>query len=153
MMTSSCAHIRTVIRRKFTCDSMKGELCFQEKGRLKLILLSNWSLQKWIYAYFMNLITLSKSKVIGFTFQIQSLTTWPHLVVEAYWAAKQQTLWVIAPWRICITSVWPRGSLKLQRPSSRSELHLHFASIRLCLALLFIISMWQSSCFGLIYTT
>ena len=37
-----------------------------------------------------------------------------------YWAAKQQTSWVIAswwfsesPWRICITLVWPRGSLKL----------------------------------------
>ena len=65
-----------------------------------------------------------------------------------YWAAKQQTSWVIAPWcfsvsswRICITFVWPRGSLKLTVPSSRSERHLHFASIRLCLALLFIISI------------
>ena len=41
------------------------------------------------------------------------------------WAAKQQTSWVIAPWwlsvspwRICITFVWPRGSLKLTVLSS-----------------------------------
>ena len=66
----------------------------------------------------------------------------------SYWAAKQQTSWVIAPWwfsvslwLICITFVWPRGSLKLTAPSSRSERHRHFASIRLSLALLFIISI------------
>ena len=58
--------------------------------------------------------------------------------------------WVIAPWcfsvspwRICITFIWPRGSLKLLVPSSWSEHHLHFASIRLCLALLFIISITE----------
>ena len=34
-----------------------------------------------------------------------------------------------------------RGSLLLPAPSSRSERHLHFASMRLCLALLFIISI------------
>ena len=52
------------------------------------------------------------------------------------WAAKQQTSWVIAPWwfsvspwRICITFFWPRGSLKLTAPSSRSERHLRFASL------------------------
>ena len=74
-----------------------------------------------------------------------------------YWAAKQQTSWVIAlwwlsvsPWRICITFVWPRGSLKLTAPSSWLERHLHFASIRLCLALLFIILMvsFQKFVFG-----
>ena len=48
-----------------------------------------------------------------------------------------QTSWVIALWRICITCVWPSGSQKLPAPSSQSERHLHFASIRLCLALLF----------------
>ena len=69
-----------------------------------------------------------------------------------HWAAKQQTSWVIAPWwltgvspwRICITFVWPRSSLKLAAPSSRLERHLHFASIILCLALLFIISIRTS---------
>ena len=61
---------------------------------------------------------------------------------------KQQLSWVIAPWwffvslwRICITFIWPRSSLKLKAPSSQSERHLHFLSIRLCLALLFIISI------------
>ena len=65
-----------------------------------------------------------------------------------YWAAEQQTSWFIAPWWfcvflwwICITFVWPSGSQKLTALSSRSERHLHFASIRLCLALLFIISI------------
>ena len=64
-----------------------------------------------------------------------------------YWADKQQTSWVIAPWwlcvspwRICITFVWPSGSKKLPAPFSWSERHLHFALIRLCLILLFIIS-------------
>ena len=53
-----------------------------------------------------------------------------------YWAEEQQTSWVIAPWwlsvspwRICITLFWPRSSLKLTAPSSRSERHLHFASL------------------------
>ena len=62
------------------------------------------------------------------------------------WQDTQQKSWVITPWwfsvshwRICITCVWPSGSQKLPSPSSRSECHLHFASIRLCLALLFII--------------
>ena len=62
------------------------------------------------------------------------------------WAAT--TSWVIAPWwfcvslwRICITFVWPSSSLKLPVTSSQSECHLHFALIRLCLALLFIISI------------
>ena len=61
---------------------------------------------------------------------------------------KQQTSWVIALWwfcvslwRICITLVWPSNSLKLTASSSRSEHNLHFASIRLCLALLLIISI------------
>jgi hypothetical protein len=61
---------------------------------------------------------------------------------------KQQISWVIAPWwffvslwRICITFIWPRSSLKLKAPSSQLECHLHFLSIRLCLALLFIISI------------
>ena len=65
-----------------------------------------------------------------------------------YWAARQQTSWVIAPWwfnvspwRICITFIWPSSSQKLTAPSSPSECHLHFALIRLCLALLFIISI------------
>ena len=65
------------------------------------------------------------------------------------WAAT--TSWVIAPWwfcvslwRICITFVWPSGSQKLPSPSSRSERHLHFSSIRLCLALLFIISILEN---------
>ena len=71
-----------------------------------------------------------------------------------YWAAKQQTSWVIAPWwfsvspwRICITFVWPRSSLKLSAPSRRLDRNLHFALIRLCLPLLFIISIlkkWAS---------
>ena len=76
----------------------------------------------------------------------------------SYWAAEQQTSWVIAPWwfsvspwRICITFVWPRGSLKLTAPSSQSERHLHFASIRLYPALLFIISMQLSKGFCPIY--
>jgi hypothetical protein len=49
-------------------------------------------------------------------------------VIVVYWAAKQQTLWVIAPWwfsislwQICIAFVWPRGSLLLPAPSSWSE--------------------------------
>ena len=68
---------------------------------------------------------------------------------RAYWVGKQQTSWVIAHWWfsvslwwICITFVWPKDSLKLTAPFSQSEPHLHFASIRLCLALLFIISMY-----------
>ena len=68
------------------------------------------------------------------------------------WQDKQQKSWVIAPWwfgvspwRICITCAWPSGSQKLPAPFSRWERHLHFASIRLCLALLFIISMLSSS--------
>ena len=47
----------------------------------------------------------------------------------------------ISPWRIWIAIVWPRFSLKLTGPSIRLERHLHFTSIRLCLALLFIISI------------
>ena len=42
----------------------------------------------------------------------------------------------VSLWWNCITLVWPSGS---QKPS-RSERHLHFASIRLCLALFFEIS-------------
>ena len=64
------------------------------------------------------------------------------------WAAKQEISWVVSLWRICvslwwihITFVWPRGSLKLPAPSSWSECHLHFTLIRLCLALLFNISI------------
>ena len=52
---------------------------------------------------------------------------------RANWAKEQQTSWVIAPWwlsvspwRIFITLFWPRNSLKLTAPSSRSEPHLHF---------------------------
>ena len=58
-------------------------------------------------------------------------------------AAKQQISWDVSLWWICITFVWPSNSLKLTAPSSRLERHLHFASIRLCLALLFIISINQ----------
>ena len=65
-----------------------------------------------------------------------------------YWADEQQISRVIAPWwfsvslwQICTTFVWPRSSLKLPAPSSWWERHLHFASIRLCLDLLFIISI------------
>ena len=47
----------------------------------------------------------------------------------------------VSPWGMCITFVWPRSSLKLTAPSSWSERHLYFASIRLCLDLLFIISI------------
>ena len=57
------------------------------------------------------------------------------VVSNYHWAGKQQTSYVIVP------SVWPRGSLKLTVPSSRSKRYLHLASIRLCLALLFIISI------------
>jgi hypothetical protein len=77
---------------------------------------------------------------------------WPKIYNSNYWAAKQQNSWVIAPWwfnvspwQICITFVWPRGSVKLTVPSSWSERHLHFASIILCLALLFIISMYGNA--------
>ena len=45
------------------------------------------------------------------------------------WAAKHQISWVIAPWWIFITFIWPNGSLLLPAPSSRSERHLHFASL------------------------
>ena len=82
-------------------------------------------------------VTLDNSKIFQRTKTV-------HIFATAYWAAKQQTSWVIAPWwfsvspwRICITFVWPRGSLKLTAPSSRSN----FETIRLCLALLFIISI------------
>ena len=68
------------------------------------------------------------------------------ILKNIYRAAKQQISWVVSLWRICvslwgicITFVWPRGSIKLPAPSSQSECHLHFALIRLCLALLFII--------------
>ena len=68
--------------------------------------------------------------------------------LKTHWAAKQETSWIIAPWwfsvslwRICTTFIWPRGSIKLPAPFSQSECHLHFASIRLCMALLFIISI------------
>ena len=53
----------------------------------------------------------------------------------------------VSPWQICIAFVWPRGSLKLTAPSSQSERHLHFAYIRLCLALLFIISIQNCDSF------
>ena len=76
------------------------------------------------------------------------LSTLQGLATCANWAAKQQTWWVLAPWWfcvspwwICITFVWPSGSQKLPAPSSQSECHLHFVSIRLCLALLLIISI------------
>ena len=45
------------------------------------------------------------------------------------WAAEQQFSWVIAPWWIFITFIWPSGSLLLLAPSSRSERHMHFASL------------------------
>ena len=48
---------------------------------------------------------------------------------------------VVSLWRICITFVWLRGSLKVPVASSWSKRHLHLVSIRLCLALLFIISI------------
>ena len=71
-------------------------------------------------------------------------------IFALYWPAKQQTSlfyrpwWFsVSPWRICIFFVWPRSSLRLTEPSIRSERHLHFASIRLCLALLFIISIQE----------
>ena len=74
----------------------------------------------------------------------ESIFAW----LKLNWAAKHQTSWDIAPWwfcvslwRICIPFVWPSGSQKLPAPSSRSERHLHFASIRLCMALWFIISI------------
>ena len=64
------------------------------------------------------------------------------------WAAKQQTSWFITPWWfcvslwwICITFVWLSSSQKSTAPSSQLKRHLHFALIRLCLALLFIISI------------
>ena len=70
------------------------------------------------------------------------------LKTHYYWAAKQQISWIIAPWwicvslwQICITIVWLSGSRKLPAPSSWSERHLHFELIRLCLALLFTISI------------
>ena len=72
----------------------------------------------------------------------------PWKAIVHNWAAKQQTSLIIAhwrfsvsPWWIYITFVWPRGSLKLTEPSSQLGRHLHFELIRLCLALLFIISM------------
>ena len=76
---------------------------------------------------------------------------WRRLFTKnANWATKQQTSWVITLWwfsvsfwRICITLVWPRGFLKLAAPSNRSERHLHFVLIRLCLALLFTVSIIQ----------
>ena len=65
-----------------------------------------------------------------------------------YWADDKQSSWIIALWwlsvslwRICITFIWPSGSQTLPAPSSQSERHLRFALIRLCLALLFIISI------------
>ena len=77
---------------------------------------------------------------------------WPKIYNSNYWVANQQTSWVnapwwfnVSPWQICITFVWPRGSVKLTVPSSWSERHLHFASIILCLALLFIISMYGNA--------
>ena len=69
------------------------------------------------------------------------------------WQDKQQKSWVIALWwfgvsplRICITCVWPSGSQKLPAPSNQSERHLHFSLIRLCMALLFNISICLSGC-------
>ena len=64
----------------------------------------------------------------------------PHCgLIWNYWAAKQQTSWIIALWwfcvslwRICITFVSPSNSQKLRAPSSRSECHFHFASIDPC---------------------
>ena len=53
----------------------------------------------------------------------------------------------VSLWWICITFIWPRASLKLTAPSSQSERHLHFVSIRLCLALLFIISTFIKNVF------
>ena len=70
------------------------------------------------------------------------LTPWILTLVYRYvralshWAEEQQISWVIdpwwlsvSPWRICITFLWPRSSLKLTGPSSRFEHHLHFASL------------------------
>ena len=58
------------------------------------------------------------------------------MLSDFHWAEEQHTSWVIAPWwlsvspwRICITLFWPRSSLKLTAPSSRSECHLPFASL------------------------
>ena len=91
---------------------------------------------------------------------IKQVSRWDAMYQNSYWAAKQQTSWVIArwwfsvsPWRICITFVWPRGSLKLTAPSSRSERHLYFASITLCLALLFIISIHFPNKSAIIFRT
>ena len=62
---------------------------------------------------------------------------WCDKIISAYyWADDKQTSWIIALWwlsvslwRICITFLWPRSSLKLTGPSSRFEHHLHFASL------------------------
>ena len=53
---------------------------------------------------------------------------------KQYWAARQQISWIIAPWWIFISFLWPSCSLLLPAPSSWLERRLHFASINLCQA-------------------
>ena len=61
---------------------------------------------------------------------------------------------VIFLWRLCITFVWPRGSQKLPTtapPTGRNTIWRYFTLIRLCQALLFIISIGPMVCTNSIY--
>jgi hypothetical protein len=139
-----------------SCSIYRDQDMFSQIFKLKFFspLFLSWKRKEFFYwsrkAYlFLRFEYLRKSKQRCKTYNL-FVTSKKRNHEFSNWAAKQQTSWVIAlwwfsvsPWRLCITFVWPSGSLKLPAPSSWSECHLHFASIRMCLAMLLIMSISQ----------
>ena len=83
--------------------------------------MSKWVLEFRVWLYFQ-----IKDFVQDKDFNLLTLTYMS--LISRHWAEEQQFSWVIAPWWIFITFIWPSSSLLLPAPSSRSERHLHFVS-------------------------